>query len=226
MMIRWFLAPPAAWTRLPFLRAGLINVPGHRGRADERDRAHQGMRQERIDALLVAVHDVEDPLGQPRLHQQLAQPDGRQRDLFRGLQDERVAADDRDREHPERDHRREVERRDARADADRVADRLAVDLPGDVRQRLAHDQAGHAAGELDDLDAALDRRSRLGERLAVLARDQARQLLGVWRRAFRETGTSPVPARRPASRPRPAAPRRPLARRDRPRRPCRTGPRR
>ena len=56
---------------------------------------------------------------------------------------------------------------------------LAVDLPGDVGQRLAHDQAGDAAGELDDLDAALDRRPRLGERLAVLARDQAGELLGM-----------------------------------------------
>ena len=49
MTIRWFFAPPAAWTRLPLLRAGLIDVPGHRGRADERDGADQGMRQERID---------------------------------------------------------------------------------------------------------------------------------------------------------------------------------
>ena len=46
-------------------------------------------------------------------------------------------------------------------------------------QRLAHDQAGDPAGELDDLDAALDRRPRLGQRLAVLARDQAGELLGV-----------------------------------------------
>ena len=59
------------------------------------------------------------------------------------------------------------------ADAERVADGLAVDLPRDVRQRLPHEQAGDAAGEFDHLDAALHRGPRLGERLAVLARDQA-----------------------------------------------------
>ena len=104
---------------------------------------------------------------------------GRERHLFRGLQDERVAADDRDREHPERNHGREIERRDARADADRMANGLAINLAGDVGERLAHDQAGHAAGELDHLDAAMDRRTGLGERLAVLACDQVCQLLGV-----------------------------------------------
>ena len=169
---------------LAVLRAGHVNVPGDRRRADERDRTHQRVSQERIDALLVAVHDVEDPLGQPRLHQELAHADRRQRDLFRGLQDKRVAADDRDREHPERDHRREIKRRDARAHADRVADRLAVDLAGDVGERLTHDQAGYSAGELDDLDAAVDRRTRFGKGLAVLARDQVRQLLGVGGQLF------------------------------------------
>ncbi len=63
-----------------------------------------------------------------------------------------------------------------------------------------------------------------GERLAVLARDQAAPAPRRARRAARETGTSRGPARRPASRPRPAAPRRPPGRRDRRRRPCRTAP--
>ena len=105
---------------------------------------------------------LKTPSGRPDSDQQLAEPHGRQRHLLRRLQDERVAAGERHREHPERDHHREVERRDADADADRVADRLAVDVAGDVRQRLAHEQAGDAAGELDHLDAALDRGPRLG----------------------------------------------------------------
>ena len=116
---------------------------------------------------------LKTPSGKPDSIKQLAQPHRRQRHLFRRLEHERVAAGDRDRKHPERHHRREVERRDPDADADRMADRLAVDLPGDVGERLAHEQAGNAAGELDHLDAALDRGPRFGERLAVLARDQA-----------------------------------------------------
>ncbi len=183
------LRPAGRLDPLAVARAGLVDVPGHGRRADERDRSHQRMRQDRIDAFAVAVDDIQDPLGQPRLHQQLTEPDRRQRYFLRGLQDERVAAGDRDREHPERNHRREVERRDARADTDGMSNRLAVDLPGDVGERLTHDQAGNSAGELDDLDAAVDRCPRLGERLAVLSRDQAGQLLGVRGRAARETGT-------------------------------------
>ena len=57
--------------------------------------------------------------------------------------------------HPQRHHRREVERRDADADADRMADGFAIDVAGDVLERLAHDQRRHAAGELDHFDAAL-----------------------------------------------------------------------
>ena len=129
------LGPAGRLNPLAVPRAGLVDVPRHRRRADERDRAHQRMRQQCVDALAVAVHDVEDPFGQPRLQEQLTQPDRRQRDFLGRLEHERVAAGDRDREHPERDHRGEVERGDPHAHADRVADRLAVNLPGDVRER-------------------------------------------------------------------------------------------
>ena len=62
----------------------------------------RGCASRASDALAVAVDDVEHTLGQPRLDEQLAQPHGRQRHLLGGLEDERVAAGDRDREHPER----------------------------------------------------------------------------------------------------------------------------
>ena len=75
-------------------------------------------------------------------------------------------------------------------------------------QRLAHEQAGDAAGELDHLDAALHLGPRLGERLAVLARDQGRQLLEACLRSARGNGTGRGPARPPASRSRPAGRRR------------------
>ena len=116
----------------------------------------------------------------------------------------------RDREHPQRHHEREVVRRDADADADRVPDRFGVDVAGDVRQDLARDQARDAAGELDDLDAAVHLGPGLGERLAVLARDERGQLLEVLFQQRAEAEHERGPARRPASRSRPAARRRPL----------------
>ena len=94
------------------------------------------MVEQRVDALAVAVDDVEHAVRQPGFRQQLAQPHRRERHLLRRLQDERVAAGDRDREHPQRHHERKVVRRDADADADRVADRFGVDVAGDVRQRF------------------------------------------------------------------------------------------
>ena len=52
---------------LAVARARLVDVLGDRRRADERDRSHQRMREQRVDRLLVAVHDVEHAVGQARL---------------------------------------------------------------------------------------------------------------------------------------------------------------
>ena len=75
---------------------------------------------------------------------------------------------------------REVVRRDADADADRVPHRFGIDVAGDVRQDLAHDQARDAAGEFDDFDAAVHFGPGLGERLAVLAGDERGELFEVF----------------------------------------------
>jgi hypothetical protein len=56
---------------------------------------------------------------------------------------------------PQRHHAREVERRDRRHHPERVAVRDVVDPARHVARRLAHEQGGHPAGELHDLDAAL-----------------------------------------------------------------------
>ena len=93
------------------------------------------------------------------------------------LEHEGVAAGDGHRIHPEGDHRREVEGGDAGADAERLANGLAINAAGDVFQRLAHQQRGRAAGELNHLDAAFDIAARFDERLAVFAGVEADQLL-------------------------------------------------
>ena len=114
-----------------------------------------GCVQQRVDRLLVAVHDVEHAVGQAGLgataRRAAATRDG---SFSRRLEHERVAARDGDREHPHRHHRREVERRDARDHAERLADRVGVDAGGDVLGVPALEQVRDAAGELDDLQAA------------------------------------------------------------------------
>ena len=128
MMIRWFLAPPAACTRLPCRRAGLVDVPGDGRRADEGDRpAPADASSSASTAVLSPCTMLNTPGRQARLGEQFAQFHRRQRHLFRRLQDERVAAGDRHGEHPQRHHRRKIERRDADADADRMPARLAID---------------------------------------------------------------------------------------------------
>ncbi len=58
---------------LAVARAGFIDRAGDGRRAHERDRAYERMRKQRPRGLAVAVHDAEDPLGQPRFDQELTQ---------------------------------------------------------------------------------------------------------------------------------------------------------
>ena len=71
----------------------------------------------RVDRLLVAVDDVEDAGRQARLEEELGEAHRHARIALGRLQDEGVAAGDRRRELPQRDHGGEVERRDAGDDA-------------------------------------------------------------------------------------------------------------
>ena len=102
-------------------RRGLVHVPRDGRRADERDRLDIRMREQGIDRDLVALHDVEDTLGQSRLAPQLGEPIRRRRIFLTRLQDHAVARRDRDREEPARHHRREVERTDDCDDAEWLA---------------------------------------------------------------------------------------------------------
>ena len=152
---------------------------GDRCRADEADGVDVRVGEERVDRLAVAVHDVQHARGRAGLGHELGQPQRAAGILLRGLQDERVPARDRDREHPHRHHGREVERRDAGGDAERLAQRPAVDAAADRVAVLALQQLRDAAGELDDLEPARDLAARIGEHLAVLARDEGGELAGV-----------------------------------------------
>ena len=193
----------------------LVDVAGDRGRPDERDRLHVGVGEQRVDGLLVAVHDVEHAVGQARLLHQLRQPDRRRGVLLARLQHDGVAGRDRDREEPHRHHRRKVERADDAHDPERLAQRVDVDPGGHVLRVLALRQVGDAGT-----------RSR---RLRARARSRRAHPTGPCR--VRPSGSARAPpcgrsAARGRRRARSAASpttSRPIRRtpRERPRRPCR-----
>src|SRR5207244_10003130 len=157
----------------------LIDVPRDRRGTDKRDRGNAWMSQQRVDGLARAVDDVQYALGKSRLEKYLGQPLSPQWRPLGRLEDERVPRDDGEREHPKRDHHREVEGWDAGADADRVAVEILVDAARDVAQGTALEERRRAAREIDHLDAAPHLAPRLLERLAVVARDDRSQLFEV-----------------------------------------------
>ena len=142
--------------------------------------ATPGCVEQRVDRLLVAVHDVEHAGGQPGLGEQLGEQQRRRRVLLARLEDERVPARDREREHPHRHHRGEVERRDADATRRAAGAASGESTPvADLLGRLALQQVRRAARELDDLEAALDLAARVVDGLAVLGGDDPGELVGV-----------------------------------------------
>ena len=200
--------------------AGRVDVPGDRGGADERHRPHVRVRRAAAStASLSPCTTPNTPSGSPASRHSSARQQRRRRVLLRRLEHERVAAGDRDREHPQRHHRREVERRDPGDHAERLADRVGVDAGGDVLGVAALEQVRDAAGELDHLDAAGDLAERVGVDLAVLGGDQRGRARRGAGRAARGTGTAPgyggrarCPARRGTRRPRRRPPRPPRRR--------------
>ena len=177
MMIMWFLAPPKHCTRLPFAAAARIDVVGDRRRADEADGLDVGIVEDGVDHFLVAVDDVEDAGRQAGLDEQFGDAHRHARIALGRLQDEGVAAGDRRRDLPQRDHRREVERRDAGDDAERLAHRIDVDAGAGAVGELALHHVRRADADFDHFEAALDVALGVGDGLAVLARQDFGQLV-------------------------------------------------
>ena len=80
---------------------------------------------------------------------------------------------------PQRDHRGEVERRDAGDDAERLAHRIDVDAGAGAVGIFALHQMRRAEAEFEHLDAALNVALGVGDRLAVLAGENVGEFVGV-----------------------------------------------
>ena len=138
-----------------------IDIFGDRGGADEAHCRDIRVFEDGIDRHLVAMDDAENAFRATGLLEKLGHEIGCGRVLLRRLQDEGVAAGERDREHPHRHHGGEVERRDAGHHAQGLAHGIAVDSGADRLAELALHQMRDAAGELDHFEAAGDRARRV-----------------------------------------------------------------
>ena len=144
-----------------------------------RPRRRRGASSSASTATLSPWIDVEDAVRDARLGEQLGDVDRRGRVLLGRLEDERVPARERGRPHPHGHHRGEVERRDPGDDAERLADRVDVDAGRGLLGELALEQRRDAAAELDHLEPARDLAHRVGEDLAVLGGEEAREVVAV-----------------------------------------------
>ena len=160
-------------------RARGVDVPRDRRRANETQRIDTGVMQQRIDRVLVALHDVEYARRKARFADESGEQQRGGRVALGGLEDEGVAADECDRKHPHRHHGGEVERRDTGDDTERLPQRVAIDAGADVVGDLTLQQLWRAAGELDNLEPAGHFTARIGDHLAVLGADQRSQFVGV-----------------------------------------------
>ncbi len=169
------LGPAHGLNPLAAGRGGHIDVLRHLRRADKTHGLDLGGRQDRLDHFAVALHDVQEALGCTGFVQQRRQLHRHRGRALRGFQDERIAGSEGRSQHPQRDHRREVERGDAGDDAQRLAHRPHIDPRSDPLGKLALEQLRCAADEVDHFESALQVPTGIGEYLAVFAGEQFRE---------------------------------------------------
>jgi hypothetical protein len=154
------------------------------------------MVEDRIDRRLVAIHDLQDAVGQPGLGHQLGQHQRHRGVAFAGFQDEGVAAGDGGGEFPHRDHRGKVERRDPGHHAQRLAHRIDVDAGARAVGVFALQQVRCTDAELDHLEPPLHVAPGVGQGLAMLAAQRLGQLVHVAVQQADEFHQHPRPALR------------------------------
>ena len=171
------LGPAERLHALAGLRRLGIDLARDRCRAHEADRLHVRVIEQRVDRERIALHHVQYAGRHTRLRRHLREQQRGGGIALGGLEHERVAAHQRDRNHPQRHHRREVERRHPDADAKRLTHRVDVHAARHLLGMLALEDARRRARKLNHLQPPLDFAPGIVERLSVLAGDRARQFL-------------------------------------------------
>ncbi len=146
--------------------------------AGEAHRRDVGRVEDRLADHRAASHDqVEDALGQAVPRQDLGDRPGRARHQVGRLEHHRVAVGERRGDLPGRDREREVPGRDQPDHAERLPGHVDLDAGPDRGHPLACEAQRLAREELEDLPGATGLADAVGERLALLARQQLAELL-------------------------------------------------
>ena len=120
--------------------AGFVDVTAHRYGANEGHSLDGRIGQQHVYLFFTAVDNLQHTLGGACFFKQLRQTHRGQRVLLGRLENEGVTGGNGHREHPQRDHGREVERRDTGTDTQRLGVGIGVDLAGHVLNGFTHHQ--------------------------------------------------------------------------------------
>ena len=162
---------------LSMCSARRIDVFGNRRRADKTDRSHPRIGKQGIDSDLVAMDNVEHPIRQFGLSQQIRDEQAGRRVTLGRLEDKGIATGQSDGKHPHRHHHGKVEGRNTGTDADRLTHRPAIDAIADLFRIFPFQQVWNAAGKLDDLHPANDFALGIVEHFAMLSGNDGREIV-------------------------------------------------
>ncbi len=158
---------------------GFIDVLSDAGRANEAHRRDARIFIELLGVFVGRVHHVKHAVRQACFFQQLRHTHRCGRIERRRLKHKGVTAGQRDREHPQRHHCREVKRGNTRNHSHRLHQRVAVNACAYVCRVFALNQMRNAAGELYHFKPARQLALRIRPHFAVFRDNQFSQLVAV-----------------------------------------------
>ena len=135
------------------------------------------MVNQALHHLPPAMQQLRHPGRQPGLFQQLEQQHARTGNLLARLEDEAVAAGDRIRQKPQRNHHREVEGGDRGHHPHRLTEAMLVNSRRDLLVVPALQQRGNSAGHFDVFNPPANLGGRFGQRLAALVGNRPGQFV-------------------------------------------------
>ena len=156
-----------------------VDIFGNTGRAHEADRRNTRIGIQLLGIVVAAVHNVKDAIRQACFLQQFSQAYRGRRGQRRWLEDEAVAAGQRQREHPHRHHRREVKRRNPRHNTQRLHQRIAVHAGADIRGVFTFNQMWNTASKFNHFQTTCQLAQCVRPDFTVLANDDSRQFFSM-----------------------------------------------
>jgi hypothetical protein len=164
---------------LTVVTGGSVDVFTSLVTTNERDGFDVGVRADVGHSRSTTLNNINDTLGDARLGKQINQDLGSLRHLLRRLEDESVTEGNGEREHPKRNHSREVEGSNTSGNTKRNSVRVKVNTIGNTLDGFTLVEGGKRASVLNNFVSSEDITLSIEERFAVLAADSALEFIGV-----------------------------------------------